>query len=343
LQVVRRCAPHSKVLAVIKANGYGHGLVPVARALSSADALGVARLDEGLALRRHGLQQDIVLLEGVFTADELRTAAAQRMQIVVHSPQQLSLLQAWQGTTLRVWLKVDTGMNRLGFPLGDFAGVWSQLSACRAVAPRIRVMTHLACADERSGTATAEQLTRFTRIADGLVAQGVERSIANSAGLLAHAQAQVEWVRPGLMLYGISPFADATGRDFGLRPVMTLRTRLIAVRDLMAGDSVGYGSAWRATSPTRIGIAAVGYGDGYPRQIGNGSPVRVAEAQCAIVGRISMDMIAIDLSAAYEAQVGADVVLWSADLPVEKLAACAGTIPYELVCGISQRVRVEYC
>jgi alanine racemase len=338
LQVVRARAPHSKVLAVIKANGYGHGLVTTARALAKADALGVARLSEGLLLREHGLTQDLVLLEGVFTADELQAAATRRMQLVVHSPEQLALLQAWRGNPVQVWLKIDTGMNRLGLPVADFAAVWRQLTACNAVQGKPRIMTHLASADEPDTTRTSQQLQRFAAIADTL---GVERSICNSAGLLSQPAAQVEWVRPGLMLYGISPFADHVGSDLDLRPVMTLRTRLIAVRQLAGGDEVGYGATWRAAQPTRIGIAAVGYGDGYPRQIGNGAPVMVDGKQCAIAGRVSMDMIAINLVASPTSTVGSDVVLWGNELPVERMAECAGTIPYELVCGISQRVAVQ--
>jgi len=325
---------------VVKANGYGHGLVPTARALGGADAFGVARLSEALALRGAGLAHPLVLLEGVFTHGELDLAAAHRLEIVVHSFEQLSMLEAWRGSrSLRVWLKVDTGMNRLGVRMDDFALALQRLRACASLRDAPRLMTHLACADELDNPRTEVQIEKFRQIADSLA---LERSIANSAGLLAWPNARAEWVRPGLMLYGIAPFANQTGADLGLQVAMTLTTRLIAIRDLVAGEEVGYGSTWRAQQATRIGIAAIGYGDGYPRQIPSGSPVLVRDQALKIAGRVSMDMIAIDLTGFAAAQVGDRVELWGAGLPAEKIADCARTIPYELVCGISQRVSVEY-
>jgi alanine racemase len=340
LGVVRRRAPRSKVMAVIKANAYGHGVVPAARALIGADAFGVARLSEALALREQGFGQTIVLLEGVFTRDELDAAAAHNLQMTVHTSEQIALLQAWRGSKqIHAGLKVDTGMNRLGFRTEEFLAAWNALRDCDSVANSLRVMTHLACADEPGSAHTAAQLEKFSVLAKDL---NVERSIANSAGLLAWPQAQVEWVRPGLMLYGISPFADDDASAHDLRAAMTLTTRLIAVRDVKAGETVGYGGTWRAQRDGRIGIAAVGYGDGYPRQIASGSPVLVGAVEATVAGRVSMDMIAIDLSALPKAAVGDAVTLWGEGLPVERMARCAGTIPYELVCGISQRVTVEH-
>jgi alanine racemase len=328
-------------MAVIKANAYGHGIVPAAQALIGADAFGVARLPEALALRQHGLGQRIVLLEGVFSNEELDAVAAHGLEIVVHSFEQLALLRAWRGSRqLHVWLKIDTGMNRLGFRLDDFSAAWQLLKDCVSVASEPRLMTHLACADERESPRTIEQVAKFRGIASALK---LERSVANSAGLLAWPDARMEWVRPGLMLYGISPFGSGTGLDFGLKPAMTLSTRLIAIREVVAGDLVGYGGTWRAERSGRLGIAAIGYGDGYPRQIGNGSPVLVNGVRNSIAGRVSMDMIAIDLTQSLSAKVGGEVTLWGAGLPVETMAACAGTIAYELVCGISQRVAVENC
>jgi alanine racemase len=340
LGVVRTCAPQSKVMAVVKANAYGHGIVPTARALSGADAFGVARLPEALALRTAGLAHPIVLLEGVFEREELDAAAAHRLEIVVHSWEQIDLLEAWRGTrSLRAWLKVDTGMNRLGFRLEEFTVALQRLRAIPALRDAPRLMTHLACADVVGDSRTTTQIAKFRSIADEL---SLERSVANSAGLLAWPDARVEWVRPGLMLYGIAPFPNQVGTDLGLKSAMTLSTRLIAVRRVAAGEEVGYGGAWRAARDLRIGIAAIGYGDGYPRQIGNGSPVWVCERELKIAGRVSMDMIAIDLEGALDARVGDNVTLWGGPLPVERMADCAGTIPYELVCGISQRVTVEY-
>lgn len=326
-------------MAVIKANAYGHGLVPTALALEAADALAVARLAEALTVREAGVRTPLVLLEGVFTSEEMDAAARLGLQLVVHSPGQLDLLAAWSGSyRFSIWVKVDTGMNRLGFRVEEFAAVWERVNSLRSVAARPRFMTHLAAADEPDSELTRLQLERARRL---ITASGAEASLANSAGLIAWREARADWVRPGLMLYGMSPFADRAGRQHGLEPAMTLRTQLIAVRDLAAGETVGYGASWRAERPARIGIAAIGYGDGYPRHLGSGTPVLVNDRSAALVGRVSMDMIAVDVTA-LDAAPGDEVVLWGRGLPVERVAACAGTIPYELVCGISQRVAIDW-
>ncbi|HYM34163.1 MAG TPA: alanine racemase, partial [Steroidobacteraceae bacterium] len=222
LRIVRERAPNSKVLAVVKANAYGHGIVPTARALSGADAFGVARLNEALALRTAGLAHPIVLLEGVFTRDELDAAAAHRLEIVLHSFDQLELLDAWRGSRpMRVWLKIDTGMNRLGFRVDDFDQALQRLRTCKALRDPPRLMTHLACAEEIQNARTSTQIKKFRDLVD---AYALERSIANSAGLFAWPDARVEWVRPGLMLYGLSPFANQTGVELGLQAAMSLTT-----------------------------------------------------------------------------------------------------------------------
>jgi len=340
LAQVRRCAPTSRVMAVVKANAYGHGIVPVAKALISADAFGVARLGEALALREAGLGNPIVLLEGVFSVEELAAAAEHGLELVVHSFEQLDMLDAWQPTRrLHVWFKLDTGMNRLGFRLEHFGEAWARLTRSTAVAARPRLMTHLASADETTTAYTGGQIRRFRELADDI---GLERSIANSAGLLAWPEARLEWVRPGLALYGISPFDDRWASDLGLQPAMTLATQLIAIRDVKAGETVGYGGAWRAERDSRVGIAAIGYGDGYPRHAVNGTPVRVRDKLVQLIGRVSMDMIALDLSAMSDAAVGDPVVLWGEGLPAEDVANYASTIPYELVCAVNQRVAMEY-
>ena len=340
LAQVRRCAPTSRVMAVVKANAYGHGIVPVAKALISADAFGVARLGEALALREAGLGNPIVLLEGVFSVEELAAAAEHGLELVVHSFEQLEMLDAWQPTRrLHVWFKLDTGMNRLGFRLEHFGEAWARLTRSTAVAARPRLMTHLASADETTTAYTGGQIRRFRELADDI---GLERSIANSAGLLAWPEARLEWVRPGLALYGISPFDDRWASDLGLQPAMTLATQLIAIRDVKAGETVGYGGAWRAERDTRVGIAAIGYGDGYPRHAVNGTPVRVRDKLVQLIGRVSMDMIALDLSAMSDAAVGDPVILWGEGLPAEDVANYASTIPYELVCAVNQRVAMEY-
>lgn len=338
LGVVRKAAPESRVLAVVKANAYGHGLTATARALSSADAFGVARLAEGLALRAAGIASRIVLLEGVFTAAELQQAAQAQLELVVHTFEQLDLLEAAPATArFAVWVKIDTGMNRLGFRIEDFATAWSRVQRCKSVTD-LHAMTHLAAAEDREGE-TPRQLARFEELTAGL---RVERSVANSAGLVTWSAARLDWVRPGLMLYGISPVPDRTAEQLDLRPAMTLTTQLIAIRRVPAGEGVGYNSIWRASADSVIGIAAVGYGDGYPRNFRSGAPVLVNGVETKVVGRVSMDMTAVDLTHAPHSRVGDEVILWGRGLSADRVAPFAGTIAYELICGISQRVAVDW-
>jgi alanine racemase len=339
LNVVRQWAPKARVMAVIKANAYGHGLVAVARALESADAFAVARVDEGLTLRAAGITTPTVLLEGVFDREQLDAAAAAGFQLVVHVPEQIELLRnAAAGTSFKVWLKLDSGMNRLGFKGEAFGAAHSALSALGAVQAPVNLFTHLASADAPDDSTTADQLARFdaaTRFLPG------ERSIANSAGMLSFSEAQADWVRPGLLLYGVSPIEGAIGADYGLKPVMTLQAQVIALKDLAVGERVGYGGRWTASRPTRLAVAAVGYGDGYPRSLGTGAPVLVNGERASLAGRVSMDMIGIDVTDLRSAPaLGDPVVLWGEGLPVEEIAVWADTIPYELLCGISQRVAV---
>jgi alanine racemase len=327
-------------MAVIKANAYGHGLVAVARALGTADAFAVARVDEGLALRQAGITMPVVLLEGVFDRAQLEAAAAAGFELVVHIAEQIDLLRAAApGVQFNVWLKLDTGMNRLGLKGTAFAAALAALAELPSVRQPVRLFSHLASADELHNPATAQQLVRFGEATGSLPG---ERSLANSAAILNFPQAQADWVRPGLLLYGVSPLAGTVGANFGLRPVMTLHSRIIAVKDVAIGENVGYGGAWTAQRPTRLAIAAIGYGDGYARSLRSGSPVLVNGTRATLAGRVSMDMIGIDateLSPA--ARLGDRVVLWGSGLPVEEIAVWAGTIPYELLCGISQRVAVE--
>jgi alanine racemase len=329
----------SRVMAVIKANAYGHGIVPAARALAAADAFGVARLEEAVAIRHAGLANRIVLLEGVFHVEQLGLAAEMGLELVVHDPVQIEMLEAAGGShRYPVWLKLDTGMNRLGFEPARAGDLVRRLRACAAVGKNLHLMTHLACADQPADATTAAQIDAFNAAIAGLAG---ERSIANSAGLMAWRDSHADWVRPGIMLYGVSPFADSTGPELGLRPVMTLASELIAVKRVPAGARVGYGGVWTAPEETPIGVAAIGYGDGYSRHIGSGTPVLVGGFEARIVGRISMDLITIDLGSAPDARVGDPVVLWGDGLPVELLARAAGTIPYELLCGVTQRVGIR--
>ncbi|HEY7378630.1 MAG TPA: alanine racemase, partial [Steroidobacteraceae bacterium] len=339
LAVVRRYAPRSRVMAVVKANAYGHGLIPAALSLADADALAVARLEEGIALRNAAVRTPIVLLEGVFDAGQLRAAAHFDFEIVVHSPEQLQLLANAGGVhRFSVWLKVDTGMNRLGFRVEDFPAAYAALRSCPAALPRARFLTHLASADVPDDEATTAQIQLFERTVTGLPA---EKSLANSAAILGWPASHGDWVRPGLMLYGISPIPGRTAADFGLLPAMTLYSTVISVRHVLSGEHVGYGGIWTAQRPTTLAIAAVGYGDGYPRHMANGTPVLVNGARAPIAGRVAMDMIGIDVTDLPPVRLGDPVILWGEGLPAELIAPFAETVPYELVCGVSQRVALE--
>jgi alanine racemase len=340
LQIIRARAPKSRVMAVIKANAYGHGLISVARALDTADAFAVARVDEGLALRAAGIQNSVVLLEGIFDDDQLDAAAAANFEIVVHAAEQIELLRATRKPhRFKVWLKLDTGMNRLGFKGAQYLAAHAALKALPVVQGHVNLFTHLSSADVPGVATTEEQLNAFAAATRALPG---ERCIENSAAIFAFPDAQADWVRPGLLLYGVSPFAGSIGADYALKPVMTLHSHIIASKRLEVGEHVGYGGDWIAARPTRLAIAAVGYGDGYPRSLPSGAPVLVNGERAELAGRVSMDMIGIDVTdLQVEAKLGDPVVLWGAGLPVEEIAVWAQTIPYELLCGISQRVAVR--
>jgi alanine racemase len=339
LKALRRCAPGARVVAVVKANAYGHGLIPAALALSEADAFGVARIDEGIALRAAGIAQPIVLLEGIFTSEELAEAAARSFDLVVHDAHQIELLEkSATAQPFVLWLKIDTGMNRLGFAPGEFPAALARIARLTPAARELRLMTHLACANERNAAVTQAQLGRFREATHGL---GYEVSIANSAGLFGDVPLGCQWVRPGLALYGASPFEDRTAAALGLKPVMTLMSSVIAVRRVARGESVGYGGAWQAARDSLIAIVAAGYGDGVPRSFASGTPVLINGERAPVAGRISMDMLAVDVTGLPAVQVGAPAILWGAGLPVEEVARHALTIPYELLCSVSQRVPLE--
>lgn len=339
LDRVREFAPASKVLAVLKANAYGHGMLAAASALAAADGFAVARLTEAVTLRAAGHTHRVVLLEGVQDALQLRAAADNDIELVVHQPEQIELLEGWQGAhSFRIWLKIDTGMGRLGFRPAAVPAALERLAACRAARRPFVLMTHLAEAELRNNERTRAQLECFERITAG---QPGERSIANSAGLAGWPASRTDWVRPGLMLYGISPFAGVTGIELGLRPAMTLESRVIAVREISAGDRVGYGGTWTAGRATRMAVVAAGYGDGYMRNTANGTPVLVNARQAPLIGRVSMDMLTVDVTELPPVAIGDPVTLWGNGVPVETVAAAAGTIAYELVCRVGQRVHID--
>lgn len=336
LQQVRTAAPGCKITAAVKADGYGHGLVRTARALHDADGFGVAAVEEAVQLRQAGITVPITLLEGFFHVDEFPLIDEYRLELALHQPWQVeALAQATFSNPIRVWLKLDSGMHRLGFAPERAVEWWQRLKSIPAVTP-LGQMTHLACADELDNEATRQQLATFTdatRELDG------EKSIANSAGILGWPESRGDVVRPGIMLYGVSPFVGGRAAQHNLRPVMTLSSQLIAVEQHQQGEAIGYGASWRCPESMPIGVVAVGYGDGYPRHAPSGTPVLLNGRIVPLIGRVSMDMITVDLRSQPEARIGDLVVLWGEGLPVEEVAEHAGTIAYELFCSVTSRVR----
>jgi alanine racemase len=333
--VARRLAPGAAALAVVKANAYGHGIARAARALADAWGFAVVELDAAVRLRETGYEQPIVLLEGFFEVRELSVIREYRLSTVVHSVEQLGMMRGLPaGRAIDVMLKLNSGMNRLGFEPGDIKAALEEVKASPAVGT-ITLITHFANADDDKGVQW--QLERFERATAG---QAMARSLANSAAILRHPQTHADVVRPGIMLYGCSPFAGTTGADVDLRPAMTLASEIIAVRDLAPGEAVGYGGAYTAETKQRIGVVACGYADGYPRHAPTGTPVLVGDRLTRTLGRVSMDMLTVDLSSVPEAGVGTRVVLWGEGNPVEHVATAAGTVGYELLCALAPRVRV---
>ncbi len=333
LAVARARAPRSRAWAVIKANAYGHGIVRTAEALHSADGYALLDLDDAVRLREAGIRKPILLLEGVFALEDLGVVAEHGLSIVVHTAEQIDLLES-AGLPVRVpvYLKMNSGMNRLGFTPERYRAVCKRLSGMSAVGA-ITLMTHFADADGASGI--ADQLARFGAATADL---GLPRSLANSATVLRFPEAHADWIRPGIMLYGCSPFADESAASLGLRPVMTLESELIAIQSLKPGDRVGYGGTFTVERPMRIGVVACGYADGYPRHAPTGTPVLVEGRRTRTLGRVSMDMITVDLTEIPEAGIGSPVVLWGEGLSADDVAAAAGTVSYELLCALAARV-----
>lgn len=337
---IKHQAPSSKVMAVVKANGYGHGLRHVAKHAEGADAFGVARIEEALGLRACGVVKPILLLEGFYSPGDLPVLVTNNIQTVVHCEEQLQALEdAELDTPVMVWLKVDSGMHRLGVRPEQYETFVARLKRCPNVAKPLRYMSHFGCADELESSTTQEQTELFLSLTQGC--EG-ERSLAASAGLLAWPESQLEWVRPGIIMYGVSPFNDQSAADLGYQPVMTLKSHLIAVRDVKQGEKVGYGGTWTCAQDTKVGVIAIGYGDGYPRTAPNGTPVLVNGRRVPIVGRVSMDMLTVDLGGDAQDKVGDEAILWGQDLPSEEVASHIGTIAYELVTKLTSRVEMDY-
>lgn len=326
-----------RALAVLKANAYGHGALACARALQGlADGFAVAFMEEALALREAGISGPMLVLEGVFASRELALAAQHDLWLVVHHEEQLRMIESapsGQGPW-NVWLKVDSGMHRAGLPPDRVAACHARLMASGRVV-EVTLMSHFARADEPGKKATLEQLAVFEAATAGLPGA---RSLCNSAGVLAWPQARRDWARPGILLYGADPLPEANA---ALRPVMQLASRVFAERWLAPGEALGYGGSFVATQPTRVGLVAMGYADGYPRSAGTGTPVAVDGQASTTLGRVSMDMMTVDLTAMPQAGIGSEVELWGAQVPVNTVAARAGTIAYELLCNV-KRVAFDY-
>lgn len=338
--LAKRCAPGREAFAVVKANAYGHGAREVVAALAElADGYAVACLEEALQVREVNADAPLLLLQGCFAADEYPLAARHGLDIVVQDGIQLGLLLAAQlERPLNVWLKFDSGMHRLGFTAEALREAFAILQRAPQVAS-LNLISHFACADLRGHPLTEDQVERYLALLD---LPFERRSLANSAAVLTIPAAHMDWLRPGIMLYGATPFADLSAAELGLRPAMTLTGQLIAVREVAAGESIGYGASWVAQRPSRIGTVSCGYADGYPRQAPAGTPVLVAGQRVPLAGRVSMDMLMVDLTDLPSAQPGDAVELWGAALPVDEVATACGTIGYELLSKVTARVPRHY-
>jgi len=339
LSVVRRHTPSSRVMAVIKADAYGHGLLHAAEAFKSADGFAMLELDAAIRLREAGYRQTILLIEGFFSITELALFEHYQFCTVIHHSEQLEMLPAYRRLGgLDVFLKLNTGMNRLGFTPEQFPAALESLKSNPTVG-QITLMTHFSCADEpNGGREVAGQLQCFNAVTAGW---NLPRSLANSAAILRYPETHADWVRPGIMLYGASPFSDTAASELDLFPAMTVSSRIIAVQNLRSGDGIGYGHIFRADRPMRVGIVAGGYADGYPRHASIGTPVLVNGRRTRILGHVSMDMLHVDLSGIESAGVGSPVTLWGEGMPVDEVAQSAGTISYELLCSLAPRIRIE--
>jgi alanine racemase len=335
---IKAMAAPARVMAVVKADAYGHGLERVARALDAeAECFAVAALGDGLRLRAAGHRQRIVVLSGPDQPGDIAEMQRLGLEAAIHHEAQLAWLSGASARRgrLRVWLKVDSGMHRLGFAPERAAAVHAQLAALPGIDPEIGLLTHFSESEVFDGAATHAQIARFDTATRGFAGP---RSLSNSAAVLGWPEARADWVRSGGLLYGLSVVEGKSGADFGFRPAMTLATRLIAINRVGKGERIGYNGTWACPEDMPVGVAAVGYGDGYPRSVVAGTPVLVDGRRVPLIGRVSMDLITLDLRAAPQAQVGDRVTLWGEGLPVESIAAQAGTISYDLTCGMTRRV-----
>lgn len=328
----------AKVIAMVKANAYGHGIRSVSQRLDGvADVLGVASIDEALALRQAGVKASIMLIQGVFEPNELLIASTERFQVVFNNSTQLDWLEKSKlPVPLTTWVKVNSGMGRLGFQLDDARAALDRLQSYRNTEKPIKIMSHFACAEDPTHPLTQQQIKNFQQF---IKETQTEYSFCNSGGILNFPECHYDYVRPGLLLYGVSPLKDKSAEALGFRPVMTVQSSLIAVQTMQKGDSIGYGARFVCPEKMPVGIIAFGYGDGYPITAKDGTPILVNNTQCQLAGRVSMDMIAVDLRACPDAKIGDPVVLWGSGLPLETVAANTANISWDILTGVQNRVK----
>jgi alanine racemase len=336
-----RCAPASQNIAVIKANAYGHGLVKVAKALQSeVPAFAVAFFDEAVQLRDAGIRKPILVLQGATRAADIAEAAVKDFWLLLNHEQQIDwVLSSGSVVPVKTWLKVETGMHRLGFLPETLDQACEDLLSSSKVRKGLVLCTQLACADDPDDPMTRQQVSTIRSCAGK---HDLDLSIANSAGILCWPETHAKWNRPGYMLYGNSPTGSIDSDAFGLSPAMTMKSEIVAIKDLVPGDGTGYGLNWLADRPSKIGTVAIGYGDGYPRHAPSGTPVLVNGQRVPLAGRVSMDLISVDLTNLEKVEIGDPVELWGLGLSVNEVAATAGTIGYEILAGLTGRVPLVY-
>jgi alanine racemase len=341
--VIRKTAPRSKILAVVKSNAYGHGIVPVAQAVDSkVDAFGLAWLNEAIRIKESGVTKPLLLLKGVLTQGDLLCANSYGLDMVVHNFHQIELIEKTAlHNPFKVWLKIDTGMHRLGFQPQDVAAAYQRLMKHPKIIKPLCLMTHFSDADDTNNAKTAGQIELFNRIVTDLKLEG-EKCLANSGGTVGWPQAHTDWVRSGILMYGASPMLGSTGKKLGLKPAMTMVTKILSIQHLTKGAQIGYGSTWSCPEDMPVGLVNAGYGDGYPRNAPSGTPLLINSVRCPLIGRVSMDIMSVDLRPCPQAKIGDEVILWGEGLPIEEVAHGANTVAYELFCHITQRVCFKY-
>lgn len=339
LRIIKNNLPNSKIVAMVKRDAYGHGLVKIAQSLEpDVDAFGTVFLQEALSLYNAGIKKPIIVLSGFLDVEELIAIDEHGFDCSIHNFSQITILENTKlSKPLHVWLEIDTGLHRLGFQSSQIQEAYQRLMKIDLVQKPLKLMTHFANADNLDSDKTTQQINCFKTIIKDLNLEG-EWCTSNSAAILGWPSTHTSWARPGITLYGVSPFGDKTGFDLGLKPVMTLTSKIIATHELEQGESIGYGGIYTCPEKMRIGVIAIGYGDGYPRNTKTGAPILVNGVRTQLIGRVAMDMICVDLRPVPNTKIGDNVVLWGKGLPAEEVAVFAGESVYELLSRLTSRV-----